>query len=163
MGRKRKKSVKTAHSPGNRKVPKYGETPPTGKQVNVGFDPSDFADDNPVWTVSLFDVKGPWGRGKVKSEETLWAEILPKLRDYERMTWKQIDANRRYNHPVPVSKIIPDAKKRLSDLNLDDYERLYRLRLGSRLRLWGIRDRNILRLLWWDPDHEICPSRKGHT
>ncbi len=79
------------------------------------------------------------------------------------MTWKEISANPGYNHSVSVSEMIREAQKRLEELNLDDQDELYRLRMNGKLRLWGIRDRNILRLLWWDREHEICPSQKKHT
>ncbi len=34
---------------------------------------------------------------------------------------------------------------------------------NGKQRIWGIKDRNILKVLWWDPDHEVCPSLKKYT
>ena len=41
-----------------------------------------------------------------------------------------------------------------------DFEqaRLFSVRLTGRIRLWGLRDVSILRVLWWDPEHTVCPS-----
>ena len=162
MGRKGK-SPRFARSPRTRKIPKFGDRPPAKKKARIGHDPGTYGDEKPAWTVDLFDEEGPWGREKLGSDDVLWEKILPKLRSYESMKWKEIDADHDYNHPVAVSRTIRAARRRLEELNLDDQDELYRLRMNGRARLWGIRERHILRVLWWDPDHEICPSQLRHT
>ena len=77
------------------------------------------------------------------------------------MFWK--DILRRGNHEVPVANIITNAQKRLAGLNLDDTETLVSLRLTGRQRIWGIRVANILRVLWWDPEHQVYPSELKYT
>ncbi len=88
-------------------------------------------------------------------------EVVKKLGQFESMTWFQIDAAG--SHPIEVYKLIKVARDRLEELKLDDFDELYSLRLTGTQRLWGIRDRNVFRALWWDPEHEICPSPKKHT
>jgi uncharacterized phage-associated protein len=29
--------------------------------------------------------------------------------------------------------------------------------------VWCIRHLNVMRILWWDPDHLVCPSVMKHT
>ena len=48
-------------------------------------------------------------------------------------------------------------------LQLDDWEELYSLRLSGRSRVWGLKEAGIFWILWWDPNHEICPSYKKNT
>jgi hypothetical protein len=38
----------------------------------------------------------------------------------------------------------------------------FSLRINSPARVWGIRDEYVLRVLWRDPRHEVCPSKKKH-
>jgi len=62
-----------------------------------------------------------------------------------------------------VASIIKDAQKRLEELKLDDVDQLYSLRLNGRERLWGIRSNDKFSILWWDPEHQICPAPLKHT
>ena len=67
------------------------------------------------------------------------------------------------SHPIAVGKLSSDARRRLTDLGQDDLDELYSLRMQGQERIFGIRDRWILRILWWDPGHLVCPSVKKHT
>lgn len=77
------------------------------------------------------------------------------------MKWSEI--LNRNSHAVPISKICPEAQGRLKELKQDDVDELISLRLTGKKRVWGIRDQNILKILWWDPEHTVCPSLKRHT
>ena len=77
------------------------------------------------------------------------------------MTWKAIGTNG--SHPVALNDLDKTARDRLAELNLDDIDHLYSLRLSGTERVWGILDRSILKVLWWDPDHQVCPAAKKHT
>jgi len=84
--------------------------------------------------------------------------IREKLAEYETMTMNEIFVvGKPYNHGVPIYKLCGEAQRRLRELNLDDLDELHRLRLSGPERVWGIRDLNVLNLLWWDPNHQICP------
>jgi hypothetical protein len=47
------------------------------------------------------------------------------------------------------------AQRRLVELELDDLDRISRLRIGQRQRLYGVREGAHFYALWWDPQHEI--------
>jgi hypothetical protein len=91
----------------------------------------------------------------------LLAEVREKLRYFESMTLSEILG--RNNHLVPVSQLCKDARDRLAQLRLDDLEELLSLHLTGIKRVWGILEHNVVILLWWDPEHRICPSLKKHT
>jgi len=88
-------------------------------------------------------------------------ETLKRLGELETVPWNELHATG--SHSIPVSKLIRKAQRRLESLKLDDFQEIYSLRMSGKKRLWGIRVGSILRFLWWDPEHKICPSKKKHT
>jgi hypothetical protein len=117
-------------------------------------------DKNPSWQIRFIDHDGLWSWSNV-DKETLLNEILPKLKDFETMYWKEI--LNRNNHEVSINQISKEAQKRLHELQQDDIENLVSLRLTGPKRIWGIKSGNTLKLLWWDPEHTVYPSNLKHT
>ena len=106
---------------------------------------------------------------KERVSDAIWEHILPKLKDFEKQTWNEID--RRSNgkhHYVGVDGMNPCARKALAELGVSE-SKVYSLRLEGRLRIYGfIEDDGSFRILWYDDDHgdnDTCvyPSRKKHT
>ncbi len=114
----------------------------------------------PVWQTGIIDLEGPWSWENIQID-TFFKDILPKIQNFEKMSWNEILG--RNNHEVRIDQIGKQAQKRLRDLSLDDFERLVSLRLTGRQRVWGIKTNNIFKILWWDPDHKVCPSNLKHT
>ena len=156
------------------KRPKQGIQPPPGKHARQGVspeiariprlasDPSQVNRMTPVWKIGHLDADGRWGHAKIDAA-TLWRQIFPKMKQYEAMTWNEIARDRHRNHSVAVVELVREARDRLEELHIDDVEELFRFRLTGTQRVWGIRDRDAFYILWWDPNHEICPSHKTHT
>lgn len=116
------------------------------------------SDLRPVWKLARLDFGGPWCPKKIKSE--VLVEITTKLGHLESQTWPVIG---KQSHNVVVGKLSPEAQHRLKELKLDDLGSIYSLRLSATERLWGILVHNTFSALWWDPDHQVCPSFKKHT
>jgi hypothetical protein len=146
------------------KKPRVRENPlHAGKgNVRVGADPGTAQKKTPAWKIGTFDVDGPWGHSRVDTKR-LWTELFPKLKNYESMTWAEIERDKHHNHSVPVDQLISEARRRLEQLKLDDVESLFRFRFSGKERLWGRRDLEVFYLIWWDPEHEICPSPLRNT
>jgi hypothetical protein len=88
-------------------------------------------------------------------------EIREKLRGFESMTWgESVGPN---NHPVATASLCKTAGDRLEEIHLDELEELFSLRLSGKERVWGVLEHNVLMLLWWDPNHQVCPSFKKNT
>jgi hypothetical protein len=85
-------------------------------------------------------------------------EVVQRLRAFESVTWAEIEG--RQNHAVEVSSLIPAAQNRLVEIGQDDVDTLFSLRINGPSRVWGIRAQHVLKLLWWDPNHAICPTTK---
>ena len=113
-----------------------------------------------IWEVSGIDDNSQWGWNQVDCPYFL-REIWKKMRNFETMTWGEILGKN--HHSIAVSSIIGPAQKRLLELGHDDVEELVSFRLTGSQRLWAIRVKHASCLLWWDPEHEICPSHKRYT
>lgn len=105
------------------------------------------------------DFEGPFGCHVLTGQDA--REIQRKLGAFEGMTWSDIE--RAGSHNVAIDKLSKPARDRLTEIKQDDLDELFSLRLSGKERIWGIRDRSVLRLLWWDPEHAVCPSTKKHT
>jgi len=120
-----------------------------------------------VWNVGILDLAGPdfgvpYGFQAMSASEL--QGLLTHLRMLESMTWAEIIRSKKKNHLVPVSNLCSEAQRRLEELGQDDCGELQSLgQMGSLPRIWGIRLHNILKVLWWDPEHRICPSLKKYT
>lgn len=112
------------------------------------------------WRTSSADLDGEWGWSKVEIK-LLFQEIIPKLQNYETMTWGQIEGKE--SHFIDVDKCSKEAQKRLEELELEDLEELFSLRIGSRKRIWGRLKSSIFQILWWDPEHQVYPVKKKRT
>ncbi len=86
--------------------------------------------------------------------------VLSRLRDVENMTWQELkvhDPN--FDHHCNPDKISKDAKKRISQIRIDDFDELWRLRVSTKGRVWGVRRASVFWALWWDPNHAVYPSK----
>lgn len=114
--------------------------------------------DTPSWRFSTVDRDGPfpWPVGT-----DVELEILQKLRQFDTMRWKEIEGPD--HHAIERHKLSKDAQDRLAKIKQDDVDEIFSFHFSGKPRIIGIRDRNVVRLLWWDPEHGVCPSIKKHT
>ena len=113
----------------------------------------------PLWSFVSLDIGGKWCWTKM--DAVVHADVLRKLGNFEGMTWQDLGQNG--CHEVQVVSLIKTAQQRLLEIAKDDLDTLYSLRISGKVRVWTIRVGNVLRLLWLDLEHEICPSQKKHT
>ena len=57
------------------------------------------------------------------------------------------------SHFVPVGRQTRRAENRLVETRQDGVSERFSLRLTATMRIYGIRDRRALKLLWYDPHH----------
>jgi hypothetical protein len=105
----------------------------------------------PVWIFLLSDTDADWSGCDGTQKHV--RNILAILGKYETMTWSDIEGKR--NHSIPVGSLTKIAQKRLQELNLDDISYLFSLHVNGLQRLWGIKENEEFRVLWWDPKHEV--------
>lgn len=113
-----------------------------------------------VWRFSLVDKEGPFGWKSMSNEKYL--DILTRMGNFEGMSLDEI--GRGGSHAIPWDGLSKKAQDRLKEIKQDDIEELFSLRMGGKERIFCIRaGRNCLKVLWWDPDHKVCPSSLKHT
>lgn len=110
----------------------------------------------PIFDAGDMDIDMKWGDKKLSLK--CIKKILVTVLSFQKMTWTDIRKNG--SHTVNIDRLTSKAKKRLRELNLEDVDELYSLRLSGPERLWAVRNNAILRLLWWDPCHSVYPCEK---
>jgi hypothetical protein len=116
----------------------------------------------PCWRVALLEVVEPFGWHKTSPDE-VW-QVRQRLANFESMTWKEILSQGGYrNHFIGRDRLCDDAKGRLVALGQDDIDSVMSLGVTQKGRVFGIMEHNVLKVLWWDPDHLVCPMEKPNT
>ena len=107
----------------------------------------------PVWLAGRMDFDGPWCWKKMDVEAL--HRVHARLSAFERMTFGEIEG--RHNHQIPIEQLAKQARDRLYELGIDDYDSVLSLRITKVERVWGLKDPFGVFLLWWDPDHSVYP------
>ena len=106
------------------------------------------------------ELDGPFG-WKTIDITTFITKVIPKLQNYETMTWGEIEGGE--NHFSDCDSLCKEAKDRLQVIRKDDREDLFSLRIDGKKRIWGDREGACLVILWWDPAHTVYPVPKKNT
>lgn len=143
------------------KKPKFGTNPNPKKEPRFAAEPQ--IEGAPLaWRFSSADRDGPFAWDVTKIAEAGFLEmVLAKLRDLEHLSLGEF--RNQGSHPVPLGGLAKEAKDRLVAIQFDDLDELFSFRVQGKERVWCIQDRHIMRILWWDPGHKVCPSLKKRT
>jgi len=142
--------------------PQLKETPRPRRLAGIA-DGSDGR--HPTWRLSFLDLEhaGSWS-WQVTANDL--QQIVTFLKQMERLTWTEIYAqitssrngSHRKHHSMPVEQLCSEAQRRLQQLQLDDFDELFRFRLSNKGRLWGIIEGHVFYPVWWDPEHKVYPQ-----
>jgi hypothetical protein len=139
--------------------PKTLVAPSTQKKPASLFD-EDWREMRPAWRISLLEIYTPFGW--IEIDELDAGLIRERLGSYESMKWKEIIFSYR-SHFISRTDLCAEAQKHLEKIEQDDIDSVVSLGITQKGRVFGILEHNILKVLWWDPDHKICPSVKPNT
>lgn len=109
------------------------------------------------WKFSIIDTDGKW-TFKYIEKDFFWNHLLSKLKNFESQTVSEF-ITPKHNHKIEKCNLCKEAQKRLIKIKLDDYDEFYSVHISSIKRLWGILEGSNFKILWWDPEHEICPIK----
>jgi hypothetical protein len=146
------------------KLRKSVELPP--RTPRAGVDPGSIFDMVMTWTDAQADRADSWTWGQPREwgQEAWDGVIHPKLMEWEKLLWREIDAmntggkgRHKAHHSMPCDVLCDESQLRLMDLGHSG-ESIFRFRLGNMRRLWGFRIVNEFQILWYDPLHHIYPT-----
>jgi len=143
----------------SRKTPKYSHEPKPVRQARYANDPS--VRGTPLaWRFSHSDRNGPfaWTRVYASGDQNA---VMERLSDFE--TVSETELREEGSHFVELSQLGREASERLFALRLDDLDCLFSLRISGPKRVWAVHQGGLMRVLWYDPEHQVCPSFKKHT
>lgn len=145
---------------GNKKQAKWKRDPGPVSKTPRGTDKAEqYNAAKFCWRSDWIDLDGEWGFRGVDCE-ALWNEVIPRLHDLETMTWGEIYGKRDGStHPMPAENIETEAQDRLKAIGREQYETLFQINVRGGCRLWGVRDRTIFFLMWYDPNHTVYKQK----
>lgn len=163
------KNIKQFANPETDKLIRQSQEPKAKKQVKSVGDGSRYH--LPMsWANDLEDREGSWSWGVERDwgDELSASYIYPFLCGCQKSTWGQLESQKagdRHRHiSYEIEQIVPEAQERLIDLELDDQDKIFRFRMTNKNRLYGfILTTCVFHTVWFDPTHDICPSKKKHT
>jgi hypothetical protein len=126
-------------------------------------EPLDFYKRHPAWRFSRSKKYSSSKYGWTSLNGKLFY-VVEKLHDLEVQTWADIFRDRKKHHSISVNDLIPEVQ-RLLHSNREDVDTVFSIHISSKERIFGIIEPGfgVLDIIWWDPEHEICPSQKKHT
>jgi hypothetical protein len=142
----------------NKKVPSAATkgSPATKKWKEPTLDAVEAVDGRlPLsWRFGHSDKGGPYSWLVLGAPEI--HALMLRLPEFEFMTWDQLQAAG--CHQISSSELCDEAKTRLRELEYDDIDELMAYRITGAKRMWCMKDGSLMRVLWWDPDHQVYPT-----
>lgn len=133
------------------------------KQTVINTDSSD--NSKIIWAFDNLDNDGCF-KFDVSREDFEHQEVLDKIISYSSMTWREIlrqthDGGKSKNHSLVYESLSVEAQERLRIKELEDVsDSIFSFALNNLLRIVGIRDKEKFHVLWYDPEHQVCPSKR---
>lgn len=113
-----------------------------------------------MWRFSSVDRGGPFSWSRLDKPDE-YKEALEKLHQFETMASQDLD--QQGSHVVELSSCCKEARDRLLEIKRDDVDELMSFRLTGKIRVWCTMVGSVMSVLWWDPEHKVCPSLKKGT
>lgn len=148
---------------GKKKIVKQAESAKSSKMPKVVENPEGYLKKHPICAFQRCDVNHE--KWSIKNCKNFNEEILDKLISFEGQTWAEIQSasggrrNGTNSHFEDIAILCKDAQRRIEELHLD-IDQVFSLRLTATLRIYGILENGVFNVLWYDPNHEICPAVK---
>lgn len=117
----------------------------------------------PRWLLSRLDLDGhqDGSFGWHDLDAASLRGLLAKLQSAERCTWQ--DLERQGSHFLTYEKLAKQARDRIAERKIAETDCIYSLRCTGEYRVIGLRFGDDFYLIWHDPGHRFCPSKKRGT
>lgn len=119
-----------------------------------------------TWCIKKADREDAWSWGEPRDwDADEWGSIIhPALQQFEQLTWGEVDqfssdTGHKMHHGHEVGELIEEAQRRWQQLDLEQYDSLFRFRVGGqKRRAWGFIVQFHFHFVWWDREHSIYPA-----
>jgi hypothetical protein len=130
------------------------EPKPAKRPIRAVPDPDEVVKHEPLsWGYRFLDLGGEWGWRKLSPDHA--EKLRRELVDVEGR--KLIDLMRgRKIKEIPVADMKVKAQERLKQTGFEEADTLYEIRLPDKWRVWGLMERAVFCLLWWDEFETAC-------
>ncbi len=123
--------------------------------------------EHPIWRFGNIDRDGPFAF-RLSRPDFSHKEVLQKLIDYGNMTWSEIDkqqhdkSRKSKHHYLSIGALSNAAKERIVAKHLEEEtDALFSFAFQNKLRIIGFRHGAEFHIIWYDRNHEFCPSSKS--
>ena len=119
-----------------------------------------------TWCITKADRQDHWSWGEARQwSQDEWTTVIhPPFQQFEQLTWQEVDqfssdTGHKMHHGHEVGDLIPEAQSRWRELDLEQYDSVFRFRLGGqKRRAWGFIVQAHFHFVWWDREHSIYPT-----
>lgn len=140
---------------GSLQVPKQPKTTHDGSRFGYKM----------TWCARVADLNGQWSwRESREWTSDEWStDISNGLNNLENLDWSEIqkmnsDTGHLMHHDQEVTTLCDEAVERWIELEYDQFDTVFRFRLGNRKRAWGIENQGHFYLIWYERNHQIYPT-----
>lgn len=104
-----------------------------------------------------------WKEWRGWSEPEMENLVHPAMKHLQALTWGEIDAlnsgsGHKLHHSHEIGDLIPEAQQRWIDADLEQFDVVFRFRIGGqRCRAWGYVVQAHFHLVWADREHRLYP------
>jgi hypothetical protein len=119
---------------------------------------------NVTWCINKADIKDEWSWAEVRAwEQEEWVEYIhPHLKQMEQITWAEVDklssgSGHKMHHGHEITDLVKEAQYRWKIIGLEEYDSVFRFRLGGTKRAWGYIVQSHFFMVWWERHHKIYP------
>lgn len=143
--------------------------PDFNKKPRLAYQIDNYKNINFSWCASHADIEGTWSWGEPRewNGEEYSIEIKNQFNSLLNNTWGEIETQtyngagehrKLKNKYQLVETISKEAQDRwINDLDLGQFDQLFRFRRGTNKRIWGVRISHHFFTIWYERNHRICP------
>lgn len=114
------------------------------------------------------DREGAWSWGVMRDWHIAPGNdhIQEFVGDYHQVkTWRDVVEEKTFGKTgvkkkhvaYPLDDITKEARDRLKEIKMDDYDEIFRFRMTNQERLYGFVVSAAFIAVWFDPTHKVCP------
>ena len=108
------------------------------------------------------DQQWSWFEPRAWTDQEWTEEIQPPLQHLSGLTWGAIDSlasgsGHKMHHSHEITQLEEEAQRRWLELGLEEWDSVFRFRMGGTKRAWGYVVQAHFHMVWWERHHRIYP------